>query len=377
MHRKELSLSASPPQAAARRGRPRLSLPLAQWPLADQQAWQRACIPSASLLDDEGGGAAGWRPTSRAAVEGAYGHWLRFLQRRGELTEGDPAARLTAEQVQAYAATLRESRSWSAVASYLGHLAMAATVLCPAQDWAWLRAMRGVAKRQAPPARTKAARLTAPGILLQLGRDLMAEAAVAESPGAAARRYRDGLMIALLALLPLRRRNLIGLELDQQLTRQSAGWVIRIPGEQTKNHRPIEMAVPETLIPPLDTYLAVHRPYLLAQRRAGGTPSLWLSNTGQPLSGLRAWAVITTHTRERLGVAVHPHLFRDCAASFLGEADPEHVRLAAPLLGHSSFATTERHYIAAQSRGALRRHHEALQARRAPRRRKETNREER
>jgi len=100
-----------PPQAAPRRGRLRLSLPLAQWPLADQQAWQRACTPSTSLLDDEGGGAAGWRPTSRAAVEGAYGHWLRFLQRRGELSEGDPAARLTPTQAQAYAAALRESRS--------------------------------------------------------------------------------------------------------------------------------------------------------------------------------------------------------------------------------------------------------------------------
>lgn len=362
--------------APRRRGRPRLSLPLAQWPRVDQQAWQRACTPPTSLLDDEGGGAVGWRPASRVAVERAYGHWLRFLQRQDALAEGDPAARLTRAQVQAYAAMLRERRSWRTVSSYLSHLGMAAAVLCPEQDWAWLRAMRGAAQRQATPVRHKAGRLTTPGTLLRLGQELMAETAAMESPSAAALRYRDGLMIALLALLPLRRRNLMGLELEQQLTRQAGRWLIAIPGEQTKNHRPIEMALPAALVPALDTYLAVHRPHLLARRREGSTQSLWLSNTGQPLSGMRAWSVITRHTRERLGVTVNPHLFRDCAASFLGEADPEHVRLAAPLLGHGSFVTTERHYIAAQSRGALRRHHEALHARRTQRRRKETNQEE-
>lgn len=371
----DLSPALSQRPAPRRRGRPRLSLPLAQWPLADQQAWQRACAPPASLLDDAGG-AAGWRPATRAAVEGAYSHWLRFLQLQGELREDDPAARLTPTQVQACAAALRERCSWSAVVSYLSRLGMAAAVLCPEQDWAWLRAMRGAAKRQATPVRHKAARLTTPPTLLQLGGRLMAEAAAAESPGAAARRYRDGLMIALLALLPLRRRNLMGLELQQQLTRQSSGWMIRIPGEQTKNHCPIEMALPAALAPALETYLAVHRPWLLAQRPTGSTHSLWLSNTGQPLSGRRAWKIITDHTRERLGVAVHPHLFRDCAASFLGAVDPEQVRLAAPLLGHSSFATTERHYIAAQSHDALRQHHTALQARRAQRRRRGTGQEE-
>jgi integrase len=366
------SLSTLSLPRTLRRGRPRLSLPLAEWPRADQQAWQRACTPPGSLLDDEGGGAASWRPTSRAAVEGAYGHWLRFLQGRDQLTETEPAARLIPAQVQAYAAALRESRSWSAVANYLSHLGMAAAVLDPGPDWTWLKAIRGVAKRQATPVRHKTGRLTTPLALLQLGQSLMAEAVAAETAAAAALRYRDGLMIAWLALLPLRRRNLMGLELEQQLTRQGGGWVIAIPGEQTKNHRPIEMAVPPVLAAALETYLAVHRPYLLAQRAVSQTQSLWLSNTGQALSGLRAWKMITTHTRQRLGVAVHPHLFRDCAASFLGEADPEHVRLAAPLLGHSSFVTTERHYIAAQSRGALRQHHKALFGRRALRQGKRT-----
>lgn len=345
-------------------------LPLRQWPTTDQQAWLRACAPAASLLDEERGGASGWRPASREAVQRAYSHWLGFLQHQAPLQEEEPAVRLMPERVQAFATSLRDNRSWRTVAGYLGHLAMAAKVLGPDRDWAWLRIMRGIARSRATPVRQKAARLIEPSRLLQLGRSLMEKAASARSAGTAARRYRDGLMIAFLALLPLRRRNLMGLDLEQQLTRQTQGWMLTVPGEQTKNHRPIEMAVPSVLVPMLETYLAQHRPVLATGCSAGGTPKLWLGGTGKPLSGQAVWKIITRHTQRHLGVAVNPHLFRDCAASFLGEADPEHVRLAAPLLGHTSFTTTERHYITAHARTALRKHHQNIQFRRDPLRRR-------
>lgn len=53
-----------------------------------------------------------------------------------------------------------------------------------------------------------------------------------------------------------------------------------------------------------------------------------------------------------------------------GDVDPEHVRMAAPLLGHASFTTTERHYILAKNRNALRLHQETIMARRAALRRR-------
>jgi hypothetical protein len=40
--------------------------------------------------------------------------------------------------------------------------------------------------------------------------------------------------------------------------------------------------------------------------------------------------------------------------------DPDHVRMAARLLGHASLQTTERYYIAANTRSALRRHHDRV-----------------
>jgi integrase len=38
------------------------------------------------------------------------------------------------------------------------------------------------------------------------------------------------------------------------------------------------------------------------------------------------------------------HLFRDTAATAIAIDRPEQARLAVPLLGHHSLATTERHY---------------------------------
>jgi integrase/recombinase XerD len=58
---------------------------------------------------------------------------------------------------------------------------------------------------------------------------------------------------------------------------------------------------------------------------------------------------VRARTKERFGVALNPHLFRDAAATTLAIGDPAHVRIAAPLLGHRTFATTERHYRQARA----------------------------
>ena len=58
---------------------------------------------------------------------------------------------------------------------------------------------------------------------------------------------------------------------------------------------------------------------------------------------------ITKLTLKSLGHTIHPHLFRDCAATSLAIEDPRHVRIAASLLGHRRFKTTERYYIQARN----------------------------
>ncbi|MFO0408528.1 MAG: hypothetical protein ACK50Q_19365 [Labrys sp. (in: a-proteobacteria)] len=64
---------------------------------------------------------------------------------------------------------------------------------------------------------------------------------------------------------------------------------------------------------------------------------------------------ITRTTGRAFGRSINPHLFRDCAATFVALEDPEHIGIAAPLLGHVDHRTTERHYIQANQMIAGRR----------------------
>ena len=78
------------------------------------------------------------------------------------------------------------------------------------------------------------------------------------------------------------------------------------------------------------------------------------------MSAMQIYNRIRKHTREAFGSAINPHLFRDAAATTLAIADPENIRVAAPLLGHRTFTTTERYYQQAKSFEAHRQYIAAL-----------------
>lgn len=62
------------------------------------------------------------------------------------------------------------------------------------------------------------------------------------------------------------------------------------------------------------------------------------------------------------GRIINPHLFRDCAATSITNEAPEHVRIAAPVLGHATQQTTDRHYIIANTRREVSRYQEIVLA---------------
>ena len=66
-----------------------------------------------------------------------------------------------------------------------------------------------------------------------------------------------------------------------------------------------------------------------------------------------------TITRKRFGQPINPHLFRDCFATSIAIRDPEHIRVAAILLGHSQ-RTNEKHYNQAQTLEAGRMYQRSL-----------------
>jgi site-specific recombinase XerD len=191
-----------------------------------------------------------------------------------------------------------------------------------------------------------------------------ASARAERMPVRAATLYRDGLIIAFLALRPLRLRNLAGLELGRTLHDGPTGWLITIPAGETKTHRGIEISWPTDLVDALEIYLAHHRPVLARGSRA---TALWLGGAGQALADHTIRQTIIGRTQVVLGVSISPHLFRDCAATTLAIEDPAHIGVASTILGHARSSTTHKHYIQANTLAASRRHLTVLAVRRRTR----------
>ena len=107
----------------------------------------------------------------------------------------------------------------------------------------------------------------------------------------------------------------------------------------------------------LQAYLDRVRPSF---RPAGDCNRLWLGFEGEPLAAHSVYGRIILVTDRLLGVKINPHSFRACAATSLANRSSADARLAAPLLGHRYFATTERHYIRARQLEASRKVHATL-----------------
>ena len=67
--------------------------------------------------------------------------------------------------------------------------------------------------------------------------------------------YRDGLLIALLALIPLRLRTLAALRIGKHLVRCGDLWTLDIPAEDVKTKRPLDYPIATELSKRIDIYL--------------------------------------------------------------------------------------------------------------------------
>src|SRR5262249_42007577 len=79
----------------------------ARWPDADRASWDNA-RRRVGLLDDGGGQALKWSPSTQSSMVRGYGAWLGFLLSRNllDIREG-VADRITRERVEAYVSALR------------------------------------------------------------------------------------------------------------------------------------------------------------------------------------------------------------------------------------------------------------------------------
>src|SRR5262249_62272353 len=134
-----------------------------------------------------------------------------------------------------------------------------------------------------------------------LGLTLMSAATAQSTERHRALWFRDGLLIALLALRPaMRRRNIAALAIDRHLSRLGTGWVVAFAGDETKTGMALEFPWPEILVPALERWLGHWRPILLGLKgrwaRAAGS-ALWISSHGSPMTQQAIYDRIVERTR--------------------------------------------------------------------------------
>jgi integrase len=193
--------------------------------------------------------------------------------------------------------------------------------------------------------RSKAERIVATPRLIKLGIKLMKQAVAPDGGIADPVDYRNGLMIALLARRPMRRRTYTLIGCGAHLRQAGASWHMVFDGSEVKSGRPFRTTVPRSLVPYLETYLREVRPRIPG---AGGHNALWAGVDG-PLTGGAIARIISDRTRAEFGHPVSPHLFRHCAATYIAMVEPGRIGIARDLLDHASSSTTNLYYNLAGS----------------------------
>jgi site-specific recombinase XerD len=333
--------------------RVRLGLKLSDWPDPDRSDFAAALQPG-DVFSDPGGGAH-WAEATRRRYQSAWGRYLAWLMETSALEPVDHMLeRNRPELVQAYVDARRREVASSSVASELECLHNIALCLDSVRDWSWFSTALSRARAVAKLVKAIAPRLVS---IQDLWEAAFKQVAWAETcPTARPNRdwahYRDGVLVGLLCVTLVRRKNLAGLEFGRHIRREAEGWVIAIPGREVKNGIAKDVVLPERLGHILDGYVDAIRPKLLKGR---DSQRLWISEAGGDLTPEAIHDQIKKVTSRFAGRAIGPHLFRHCAATSIAEAAPEIAYIIQYVLGHTTSLTSDHHYKRANAIEASRR----------------------
>jgi integrase len=169
--------------------------------------------------------------------------------------------------------------------------------------------------------------------------------------------YRDGLIIAILSLWPIRRRSLAAPTLDRHVEVADDCINLCLFPADTKAQRAESWSVPELLLPFLERYLAEIRPGLLGRK---SHDALWVGRRGDPLQAGGIYAAVRRRTAAAFGKLMALHDFRRAAATFLAITAPEQVGLIPGILQHASPEVSDRYYNLSRGAMASRRYNAAV-----------------
>lgn len=335
------------------------------WPECDRRLWSLAKLPPEDI--DDGGRASAWSLSTVSNCEFFYGQYLRFLKMRGQLdTSAAPIDRSRMELIREFLAAYQPGHAETSCAMALVSIEMVVRACHPPDGNADLRGFAQRRQERARPCLPKVTRTATLAELIDLGEQLMdrgREMLLGGHQGGATT-FRNGLMIAMLTVHPIRRRNFAALQIGKTLLLEGDDVVVRFCADETKNSIEIERVYPSFMRSYVRDYIRHVRPIL---REGVGEPDdghLWIGRQGTKMVPQALRVVVIKETQKHLGRTVPPHLFRDSVATGIAIHDPQHVGVARIVLGHRDYRTTEKYYIKADSVSAFARYQAALKRRR-------------
>jgi integrase len=349
-----------------------LAMPHCDWPDLDRQLWASA-VTSGNHALRELGIPTHFR-TSWQGLRWTYGRWLRWLEEAGALHVSEPpVSRMTPARLQAFFEGEMPRIAPVTLAHQISNLLAVALLLAPSAELLWLKQLAISARRRARAQRPATTTPCLAEDLYRLGLDLVDAAREDLAQGSGQEAFRDGVMIALLAAMPVRIGQYAQLDVVAHLQGDRGVTTIAWPAELTKTRRSDTWTLPPELGEILGTYLDQVRPSLLARmpRQAPVPTACWIGNSGRPIGPQVLRKIIRARAMLGLKTKVRPHDFRRAAATTYVLSFPARAIEASAVLGHADTRTTERHYIAGQKILAHRQYLTALRRRDANARRQQ------
>lgn len=166
---------------------------------------------------------------------------------------------------------------------------------------------------------------------------------------------QTALAIELSIMVPMRRENLVNIEIGRHLLRTRKGFDLSIPAREVKNDVDIDAVLPARTVAILNLYMERHRPALMKE------PSNWLfpgAGSG-PKEAAGFGKQISSCIKRELGLEVNPHLFRHICAKIILDRQPGAYGLVRSVLGHKDVNSTTTYY-AGMERAAAVKHYDAV-----------------
>lgn len=322
-----------------------------QWPHEDRILFQKSLVKSDPFSGD--GLRADCRAITNDKVAKGYGRYLTFITRHHPEVLGLPVEqRISNDIVKGFVENLLSVGNGKVtILDRLNELHAIAVILSPSTSFRFIKDIEARVRARVAEKEKPLGRFVTSDELMSLGFALMDGAGSQSTARLAAIDFRDGLMIALLALRPMRRKNFAALRLEHNILERNGSWRIILHKDETKTHSHLDVEWPLDLVGQLETYLDVYRPVLMSRRGRWCNQigdAFWVSSHGSAMTQMAFYQQITQRTQEHFGKSINPHQFRHIAASTMATEQPVNVRVGASILGHASFQTTEDYYIQAQ-----------------------------